>query len=338
MTRRDGGSDAYHFVTAVGSTPETTADALRLKATVLDRHSFVAGRGSITGRVIAEGRTVQIVDLASDPEYTLSELITVGKIRTLLGVPLVREGAVIGTMSLARQRVEPFTERQVELVQTFADQAVVAIENARLIAETHEALEQQTATAEVLQVINSSPSDLAPVFDAMLDKATQLCEAAFGILWICDGEKFHAGALHGAPKAYAEIARIPIEPRSDNPLGRMLRGERLIVSADVSDEGPYRAGDPVRRALVDLAGARSVIQVALVKDETLLGSLTVYRQEVRPFTDRDCAAAKLRGAGGDCDGERATDHRDARGARPADRDRRGAEGYFRIGDRRAAGV
>jgi adenylate cyclase len=138
----------------------------------------------------------------------------------------------------------------------------------------------------VLQVINSSPGDLAPVFDAMLDKATRLCEADFGILWVCDGERLHAAALHGAPLAYAEVARTPIEPRPNNPLGRMLRGERLIVSSDVADEEPYREGDPARRALVDLAGARSVIQVALAKDNKLLGSLTAYRQEVRPFTDK----------------------------------------------------
>src|SRR5436190_20747440 len=163
------------------------------------------------------------------------------------------------------------------------------MENARLMTETREALDQQTANAEVLGVINSSPGDLAPVFDAMLGKATQLCDAAFGILWLCEDERLHAAALHGAPEAYAEVARIPIEPRPDNPPGRMLRAERLIVSTDVSDEEPYRAGDPARHALVDLGGARSAIQVALVKDDTLLGSLTVYRQEVRPFSDKQIA-------------------------------------------------
>ncbi len=152
--------------------------------------------------------------------------------------------------------------------------------------ERDEALDQQIATAEVLAVINASPGDLAPVFDAMLGRATQLCEAAFGILWLCDDERLHAAALHGAPEAYAQIARVPFEPRPGNPLGRMLRGERLFVSADVSDEEPYRAGDPARRALVDVGGARSAIQVALVKDDKLLGSLTVFRQEVRPFSDK----------------------------------------------------
>lgn len=170
-----------------------------------------------------------------------------------------------------------------DAAQRGLDQAVA--ERDQALSGRHAAQARENAAGEVLQIINSSSSDLAPVFDAILDKATSLCEAAFGILWLYDGEQFHAGALHGAPAACAEVARAPFRPRPDNPLGRMLAGERLIVSVDVADEEPYRAGDPVRRALVELGGARSVIQVALVKGGSLLGSLTVYRQEVRSFTD-----------------------------------------------------
>ena len=156
-------------------------------------------------------------------------------------------------------------------------------------AELAEAREQQTATAEVLQVINSSPGQLAPVFDAMLEQATRLCAADFGIFWKYDGECFHAAGLRGVPKAFAEYARAPQRPHPENALGRLLRGERLIVSADVAAEEVYRAGEPLRRALVDLGGARSAVRVPLFKDDSLLGVFTIYRQEVRPFSEREVA-------------------------------------------------
>ena len=156
-------------------------------------------------------------------------------------------------------------------------------------AELAEAREQQTATAEVLQVINSSPGDLAPVFDAMLEEATRLCAADFGIFWKYDGEYFHAAGLRGVPRAFAEYARAPQRPHPENALGRLLRGERLIVSTDVAAEEVYRAGEPLRRALVDLGGARSAVRVPLFKDDILLGVFTIYRQEVRPFFEREVA-------------------------------------------------
>jgi PAS domain S-box-containing protein len=246
-------------------------------------------RGTMVGRVALAGKVVHVVDVAADPDYRLSEAITLGHQRTALGVPLLREGRPIGVIVLARERVEPFTERQIELVRTFADQAVIAIENTRLLTEQREALEQQTATAEVLQVINGSPGDLAPVFDAMLEKALRLCDASCGHFRTSDGEFFHLVAQRGAPEAYAEVLRTPVRPDRDNPLARMLRGERVIASVDLGDEEPYRAGDPMRRAVVDLGGARSAIQVALIKDGKLLGSLLVYRLEVRPFSDKQIA-------------------------------------------------
>ena len=180
-----------------------------------------------------------------------------GKNRTGLGVPLLREGAVVGVITLGRQRVEPFTERQIELVRTFADQAVIAMENARLLTETREALEQQTATAEVLGVINSSPGDLAPVFDAMLEKAMRLCGAAFGQFHSFDEERFHTAALRGMPPRYAEY-RGQTEPSYGPGTGpaRILGGERVVHVADMADSEAYRGGDAARRALVDLGGCR----------------------------------------------------------------------------------
>src|SRR3954462_12806775 len=168
----------------------------------------------------------------------------VGHARSHLTAALRKGDLLLGDISVYRQEVQPFTDKQIALLQNFAAQAVLAIENARLITETREALEQQTATAEVLQVINASPGDVAPVFDAMLEKATALCGAAFGILWVRHGEEFQAVALHNAPPGYADSVRAPIRPLPTNPLGRLLRGERLIASDDVADEEPYRTGDP----------------------------------------------------------------------------------------------
>ncbi|MBV9569223.1 MAG: GAF domain-containing protein, partial [Hyphomicrobiales bacterium] len=212
ISRREG--ETFRFVTAIGATPDTTRDAIRFQETFLNTHVFPAtgGHGTITGRVIEERGAVQITDLASDPHYQLTEAITIAKIRTLLGVPLMCEGEPIGIINLARQRVEPFTKGQIALVTTFADQAVIAIENARLISETREALERQTATAEVLRAINSSPGDLAPVFDAILHKAHHLCGASLGSLQIYDGEKFRLVAVHGFSAPFADQLRQGYRP------------------------------------------------------------------------------------------------------------------------------
>jgi signal transduction histidine kinase len=244
----------------------------------------------MTGRVVLERQAVQIVDITADLDYKFPEAFGIAKIRTLLGVPLLREDEPVGIINLARQRVEPFTERQIELVRTFADQAVIAIENTRLLTETREALEQQQAIAEVLGVINTSPGDLAPVFDAMLGKAMRLCEAAFGQLATHDGERFRTAATRGVPVAFAEYRRSnpPTYGPGTTP-ARILQGERVIATVDLKAEPPYHSGEPNRRALVDLGGARSAVIVALRKDDTVLGFIQIYRQEVRPFTGKQIA-------------------------------------------------
>jgi GAF domain-containing protein len=260
--------------------------------------SFRPGRDTVTGRTLLERQTVQIADITTDPEYALSAAASVGKIRTVIGVPLLREGDPIGVMQLARSRNEPFTERQIELIRTFADQAAIAIENARLLNELRqltadlsqrttdltEALEQQTATSEVLKVISSSPADLQPVFDTMLANATRLCEATHGHVWTFDGDQMYAVSVRG-DAAFVKWLRDhnPVRPIPGSAAERIVRGERVVHVADRRQEPAYR-DNKTFRGLVDTSGIRASLSVALRKGDTLLGMINVYRQDVRPFT------------------------------------------------------
>ena len=263
----------------------------------MDTHPLALGRGTLAGRTVAEGKVVHIPDVLEDPEYRFVEGANVGGLRTMLGVPLLREGMPIGVIVLSRKRVAPFTDKQIELVSTFADQAVIAIENVRLFEaeqqrtrELSEALEQQTATSEVLQVISSSPGDLAPVFEAMLENATRLCEAKFGVLFRSEGDALRAVALHGAPPAYAEERRrLPMSrPGPMTMLGRALRTKQPVQIADIRDEpdGSDSGAISTGAKLAKLAGARTTLAVPMVKERELVGAILIYRQEVRPFTDK----------------------------------------------------
>jgi two-component system NtrC family sensor kinase len=213
-----------------------------------------------------------------------------GGARTILHVPLITDDRVLGVFIAFRQEVRAFSDKQIALLQNFAAQAVIAMENARLITETREALEQQTATAEVLQVINSSPGEVIPVFDAMLERAVRLSEAAFGIMNVYDGEQFRVVALRGVPEGFMEEwTSTPPLPGPHNALSRMVNGEDVVDIEDLSSYQSYLAGDPRTRSLVEIGGARSILAVALRKDGALLGTLTTYRQEVRPFSGKQIA-------------------------------------------------
>jgi GAF domain-containing protein len=255
-----------------------------------------AGDDTVAGRAILRRAIVEVPDVKIDAAYGVQaqRLAHVVAYRSIVAVPLLHEGNPIGAIAVARANAGSFPERQIALLQAFADQAVIAIRNVRLFDEVRqrtddltEALEQQTATADVLRVISSSPGELTPVFTTILDKALDLCEAAFGFVTTYDGERFQRAAERGVPDALAAYFRAGIDqPRPGDAHWRLLAGEGLIHNLDQMDEDAYRLGNPLRRAIVDLGGARSALVVALRKDGALLGALTVYRKEVRPFTDK----------------------------------------------------
>jgi two-component system NtrC family sensor kinase len=279
--------DAYAFVANFGFSPKYTQ--------YLRDHPIMPSRGSVLGRAVLDGKTVHVADVQAEPNYALTEQRVIGKYRTVLGVPLMREGTPIGVIMLTRGTVRPFTEKQIELVTTFADQAVIAIENVRLFddvqartRELSESLQQQTATADVLKVISSSPGDLKPVFEAMLASATQICSAEFGLLYRSEGDMFRTVSLFGVPPAFAEQRRLNpmLRPSPGTALGRVVATKEMVQIPDVQAEPAYQ-NDPLRRAsFLDLAGARTVVCVPMLKDNEIVGAISIYRQEVRPFTDK----------------------------------------------------
>jgi signal transduction histidine kinase len=260
----------------------------------MERTPFKPGRESVTGRALLQRATVQILDAQTDPEYKLSKAQKLGGYRTMIAAPLLREGTPIGVFALARTSVRPFTDKQMELLTTFADQAVIAIENTRLLNELRESLQQQTATSEVLQVISSSPGELDPVFEAMLANAVRICEAKFGVLSLWEEGAFHVRALHNVPPAFGEFAlRAPLRPGPDVPLGRAGRTKQVVQCADITKEPFYiEQRDPVAVAGVELGGYRTVLAVPMLKEGELIGAIVIFRQEVRPFTDKQIELVK----------------------------------------------
>ena len=234
------------------------------------------------------------------------EAVELGGVRTFISVPLLKEDELIGTFSLARQEIRPFSDKQIALVTNFAAQAVIAIENARLLnelrqkttdltertADLSEALEQQTATSEVLQVISSSPGDLEPVFAAMLGSAARICKAEFGNLFLHQENAFRAVAWHGEltyVNTWQGPARIIKTDEADIPLARVAATKQRVHVADLRQEAAYEAGFAPLVALVDKGGARTILLVPMLKERMLVGAITLYRQEVRPFTDKQIA-------------------------------------------------
>jgi GAF domain-containing protein/CheY-like chemotaxis protein len=280
ILRPTGEHGSYYSAAHYGHTPEYLEH--------MRAQTFAPGRGTTVGRVMLERKSVQIPDVLADPEYTRHEIPKLGGFRTILVVPLLREGVPIGLLAMHRAVVRPFTDKQIELVETFADQAVIAIENVRLFDEVQartrelsESLEQQTATSEVLRVISSSPGDLQPVFEAILTNATRICEASFGNLRLYENDTFRLVALHNAPQAWvAKSEHDPIISRRSgaHSLYRLLETKQVVHIADLAVESP---DEPIAK----FAGARTLLGVPMLKEKELIGVIGIYRQEVRPFSD-----------------------------------------------------
>jgi two-component system NtrC family sensor kinase len=261
----------------------------------VNRNPIAPGRHSISARAALERQTVHVPDVQSDPEYAYA-LRDERPIRTMLAVPMLKGDDLVGTITIYRLDVKPFTDKQIDLVTTFADQAVIAIENVRLFDEVQartreltESLEQQTATSEVLQVISRSPGELEPVFQAMLANATRLCEASYGLMYLCEGDALRMAALHGdLPEAFKEQWRSGtlFRPHPDVAPARAVRTRKVVHIADLREDPAYLSGDPLPVAGVEVAGIRTLVVIPMLKENEPVGAISIYRTEVRRFTDK----------------------------------------------------
>src|SRR5262249_24681132 len=249
----------YYFEATYGLSPES--------AEFTANHPTQIDRGTISGRVLLEHKIFHIPEVLADPEYTYRAGQKISGYRTMLGVPLLREGTPIGVIALSRKSVRPFTDRQIELGVSFADQAAIAIENTRLLNELRESLQQQTATADVLKVISGSPGELQPVFQAMLENAVRICGASFGMLFRFEDAAWRATAMFGVPPAFAEFwQRGPQRPGHRTALGRVAETKQTIHIADVTTEPAYIEREAVFVAAVNLGGFRTALVVPMLKE------------------------------------------------------------------------
>jgi len=278
---RDG---FFHHVASYGYTPEQDQ--------YMNEHPVPARKpdqGSIVGRVLSAGKAVQIKDTKADPEFKITNVPGFENVHTTFGVPLLREGNPIGVLVLMRGFVEAFTDKQIALVETFAAQAVIAIENTRLLNELRESLQRQTATSEVLSVISSSPGELEPVFNAMLANATHICEATLGNLFLREGPTFRAVATHSKRGYIDYLQRHPVVDLRDNPgilLDRLANTKQVVHVHDLRTDQSYLGKNDRIVTLVEVAGARTIVVVPMLRESELIGAIVIFRQEVRPFTDK----------------------------------------------------
>src|SRR5262249_51493852 len=229
-------------------------------------------------------RTVHIPDLLADPEYKEPNSANVIGVRAGLGVPLMREGKVVGVLTVVRDEARGFSQKQIELVETFADQAVIAIENVRLLNELRESLQQQTATADVLKVISRTAFELQPIFDTLVENAVRLCEAERAFLFLFDGKLLRAAAVcNVSPELREFVDKNPIAPGRYSISARAALERRTVHVPDIQDDPEYAY------AVRDERPIRTTLAVPMLKGDDLVGTITIYRLELKPFTDKQIA-------------------------------------------------
>src|SRR5262249_4299998 len=239
------------------------------------------------GRLCESKSVIQIEDRATEPQNSPSARLAGA--RSAIAVPMLKADELVGAFFIYRTEVRLFTDKQIELVKNFAAQAVIAIENTRLLNEQRESLERQTATSEVLKVISTSPGELEPVFRAMLESATRICDASYGAMWLREGDALRNATFHGAlPAAFTEQWRSGMMARLDSNvlMARAAQSRKPLQVADLRDDQAYRDGQPLSVTAADVAGIRTLLTVPMLKDDELVGAIAIYRKEVRPFTDK----------------------------------------------------
>jgi GAF domain-containing protein len=259
-----------------------------------ENHPITPGRGTAVGRTALEGKAVQIVDVLADPEYTFGEAQKLGGGRATLGVPLLREGTPIGALALQRTEPQPYSQKQIELVETFADQAVIAIENARLFDEVQartrdltDSLQQQTATADVLKIISRSAFDLPTVLDALIETAARMADAEQGsITREIDGAFFRA-ASYGYSSVLSDFIRnTPVQMDRSSIAGRALVEGRIVQIPDIRADPEYTFLPGL-----DSGDFRTALGIPMLREGVSIGALALTRKEVRPFTDKQIELA-----------------------------------------------
>jgi signal transduction histidine kinase len=241
-------------------------------------------RGSAIGRALLERKAIHIPDVQADPEYNWAEAQRFGSFRTNLGVPMLRDGVPIGAFGLTRSEVRPFTDKQIELVTTFADQAVIAIENARLLNELRESLQQQTATADVLKVISRTAFELQPIFDTLVENAVRLYEAERAFLFRFDGKLLRSAASYNVSRELREfVDKNPIAPGRHSISARAALERRTVHVPDIQVDPEYAY------AVRDERPIRTTLAVPMLRGDDLVGTITIYRLELKPFTDKQIA-------------------------------------------------